>query len=338
MVHIRALFLALFLPALSMADEASPTVSSALKDHILPGYGRLAEQAQALAGTADANCDANSTALRLAYHQTFDAWVAVSHLRFGPSEQHNRAFALAFWPDTRGKTPKALNGLIASEDPAARDAETFKQVSIAARGLYALEYLLYDPTLSVADTADYRCALIQTMTRDIAALAGEMRDDWQKGYAAKLATPSREGPYQSDAEGVQELFKALYTGLIFTRDMRLGRPLGSFDKPRPKRAEAWRSERSLRHVEISLLALRDLAGILATDHPGIAGHLDAAFGYALETANGIESPTFANITEVQGWFELDTLRQSLEAVSEILIEELAPALAVTEGFNALDGD
>ncbi|HBR37591.1 MAG TPA: peptidase M75, partial [Sulfitobacter pontiacus] len=53
----------------------------------------------------------------------FDAWIAVSHLRFGPSETDNRAFALAFWPDSRGATPKTLAGLITDADPVGRDPQ-----------------------------------------------------------------------------------------------------------------------------------------------------------------------------------------------------------------------
>jgi len=33
-----------------------------------------------------------------AYHVAFDAWMSVSHLRFGPSEADDRAFAIAFYP------------------------------------------------------------------------------------------------------------------------------------------------------------------------------------------------------------------------------------------------
>ncbi len=41
-----------------------------------------------------------------AYHAAFDAWIKTSHLRFGPSEVNDRAFALAFWPDSRGQYPR----------------------------------------------------------------------------------------------------------------------------------------------------------------------------------------------------------------------------------------
>ncbi|MCB1403259.1 MAG: signal peptidase, partial [Rhodobacteraceae bacterium] len=61
----------------------------------------------------------------------------------GPSE--TGALSIAFWPDDRGFTARTLAGLIAAEDPIAGDPAGYGEVSIAARGLFALEMLLYDP-------------------------------------------------------------------------------------------------------------------------------------------------------------------------------------------------
>jgi predicted lipoprotein len=99
--------------------------------------------------------------------------------------------------------------------------------------------------------------------KDIENATAKIHADWKNHYAARLTSPSDTGPYRSHHEAVQELFKALSTGLQFTSDTRLGRPLGTFDRPRPRRAEVWRSGRSSRHVKISLSALHDLAVRLA---------------------------------------------------------------------------
>ena len=122
-----------------------------------------------LAEAAEAGCAPVSDALRRAYHRAFDAWITVSHLRFGPAETEDRAFALAFWPDGRGKTPKTLGTLIDGSDPVVATPEEFRTVSVAARGFYALEFLLYDQAFGGRGDADYRCALIRAMTADIAA-------------------------------------------------------------------------------------------------------------------------------------------------------------------------
>ncbi|MDP2520315.1 imelysin family protein [Shimia thalassica] len=338
MTKLRAIVLAFVMPTLAHAEGSSPIIQAVVQDHILPRYETFANEATKLADAAQSDCRVSSAPLKASFNATFDAWIGVSHLRFGPSEQDNRAFALAFWPDSRNKTPKSLTRFLVDGDPAGLSAEAYQEVSIAARGLYALEFLLFDDVVSTIGDPQYHCTLVQTVTQDIANNARAISTDWDNTYANLMMHPSESGPYRTDTEALQEAFQALYTGVEFTKDTRLGRPLGSFNKPRPKRAEAWRSGRSLRNVEVSLTSLRDLASVISADHPGLAARLDNAFIYALDIAATQDDPTFANIADVQGWFEVDTLRQSLEAVREILADELALALEVTEGFNALDGD
>lgn len=86
---------------------------------ILPGFETLAIRSEDLARISSFDCSASSISLRSAYAAAFDAWLAVSHLSFGPATNDDRAYALAFWPDTRGTTPKVLRDLIRKNDPIA---------------------------------------------------------------------------------------------------------------------------------------------------------------------------------------------------------------------------
>ncbi|MFT4743977.1 MAG: putative lipoprotein [Ascidiaceihabitans sp.] len=336
---MRQLILALaatILPLSAMAENA--VTAGIVNNHILPRFERLAEASNTLSRAAATDCTAASVPLRAAYADAFDAWVAASHLRFGPTEVGDRSFAIAFWPDSRGATPKALNRLIADQDPIAKNADDYAAVSIAARGFYALEFLLYDATLSTAGDDQYRCALIQTIAADTAAMASAISDDWGDEYAARLLHPTAQGTYRSDDEVRRELLKALSTGLQFTTETRLGRPLGTFDKPRPKRAEAWRSDRSARHVTLSLQTLKDLAGRLADDNVGLANDLDAAFDDALTRLADLNDPTFASVADPQRRIKIEVIQQSVESIRVIVRDQLGPELGVDAGFNALDGD
>ncbi|MEY8841165.1 imelysin family protein [Cribrihabitans sp. XS_ASV171] len=330
---LRAALLALLLPCAVLAAPAD-TVRATVEGHILPRINAFAQQAQALRDAAQADC----TALRPAFTDAFDAWISMSHLRFGPTETGERGFALAFWPDTRGFTPRALAGLIEAEDPAVEDPDSFAQVSIAARGFYALEFLLYDATLSTLGPDAYRCTLLRAITADIARLADAIRADWTPGFARAMTQPSEEGRYRTDEEAIRELYKALDAGLQFTADTRLGRPLGSFDQPRPNRAEARRSGRSLHHVTLSLAALRDLAAYLAQDHPQAAREVDAAFARALDRAATLDDPSFAGVAEPAARLRVEALQQAVQDIRDTATTALAPALGVDAGFNSLDGD
>ena len=135
-------------------------------------------------------------------------------------------------------------------------------------------------------------------------------------------------------EAARQVFTALSTGLEFTGDTRLGRPLGSYDRPRPKRAEARRSGRSLRHVQLSLAALRPLAAELS----GGDAALDALFARAMDSAARLDDPVFAGVAEPQKRFHIEALQQQITDIRTHLSTVTGPQLGVAAGFNALDGD
>lgn len=319
----------------ALADQA--LVDQALDDHVLPTFDVLAESASTLSEVAAIHCEPEKAELRGAFSDAFDAWVRASHIRVGPSEEEERAYALAFWPDTKGFTSKALNSLIRDADPIVFNPEEYATLSIAARGFYAMEFLLFDPAYQVEETAEYRCDLTRAIASEINRNATAIKWGWQ-AFQDGLRLPSDKGPYKTDEEALREVFKALHTGLQFTSDARLGRPLGTFDRPRPQRAEARRSARSARHVELSLLATYDLAMILAKDHPLIAQDLGLAYDRAVELVRDIEDPDFSGVADPMGRFRVEVVQQAVDRIREIVTFELAPALGVTAGFNALDGD
>lgn len=334
MFRTFALFVALVLPVQAMAGQAD----SILDEHVLPGFSELATSSLDLARAAKVDCSATSGGLKAAYADAFDAWIGVSHLRFGPTETENRGFALAFWPDSRSSTPKILTALIGDMDPVVADREAFQSVSIAGRGFYALEYLLYDDRISALGDANYRCALIQAIAVDIAETSLAMDRDWKDHYAAMMRTPREDGVYRTKAEVLQEFYKALDTGLQINADLRLGRPLGTFDKPRPKRAEAHRSARSLRHVQVSLNGLRELAGLLAVGDEDLSQSLSAGFESALNKVAGLDDPDFSGVVTPSGRFRIEALQQAVQDIRTEVTQSLGPALGVSAGFNSLDGD
>jgi uncharacterized protein len=334
---LRALvILALLGPWSANASEKSTMIETIVSDHILRGFSNLAVETRALKLAADTDCSADSAMLRAAWHQAFEAWISVSHLRFGPTETNDRAFALAFWPDPRGFTPHSLQSLIDDLDPIVNSVTAYNEVSIAARGFYALEFLLYDPRISTWGDAAYRCSLVQIIAADIDTNAMAILSDWTDRYAAEFSNPG--GIYRSEDEALQELFKSLTTGLQFTSDTRLGRPMGSLERPRPKRAETWRSERSLHNVTVSLTSLRELAVLLSAPTPELSARFASGFDKALKKARQLDDPVFAGIANPQGRFRVEALQQSIDDIRTLAASELGPTLGVAAGFNALDGD
>ena len=330
MLRPLILTLALALSALAAPPSARADVAEVVQNHALPGYAALAEAASALDAAAQADCA--PAALAPAWNATFDAWMAVQHLHLGPIEEAGRGLAIHFWPDPKGRGRAAQRALLAA-DPATLTPETFADQSVAARGLMALERLLFPGADALqGDT----CSLIRLTTSDLARTTAEISSLWQQGFATSLTTAGEPGNprFLSQAEARQALLTQLTTGLEQLADQRLGRPLGSFDKPRPDLAEAHASARSLRNVTLSLQALRDLTVNLAPDSPKSR----AAFDTALARATALNDPALAGVADPAGRLRIEILQQSIRATRDAVLAELPPQLGVGVGFNALDGD
>lgn len=322
-MRLTAVFALIALPA--VAD-----VPDVLGRHVASAYATLETETAALAAVAAADC--TPEALRPAYHAAYDAWIGAAHIAFGPVEDQGLAPAMAFWPDTRSTVPKTLARLSEEQDPAVQDALAFAEVSVAAQGFTALERMLYEPQ----PQSGYACALTRAIATGLARKAARLNAAWPD-FSALMATAGAEGNsrFQSEAEVQRALYTALLSGLEFVHDQRLGRPLGTFDRPRPERAEAYRSKRSLRHVVLSLEALEDLATRLAAaDIP----QTRAAFAKARAQTRALDDPGFQGVAEPQGRIRVEALQNTVREVQEAVAEEIGARLGISAGFNSLDGD
>ncbi|WP_050525896.1 imelysin family protein [Pseudorhodobacter aquimaris] len=321
---IRALALSLCLATPALAD-----FPETVRDHILPGYAGLATATQDLADVSAQSCDPQD--LRPAYHAAFDAWMGVQHLRFGPVEQGGLGLAIAYWPDPKGSGRRAQMAILTGDADVLEPAR-FAEQSVAARGLFALERLLYPNAELPADP----CPLIRATTADLARIAGVVYAGWEDGYAETLLTAGEAGntTYLTRPEARQALFTQLATALEFTDDTRLGRPLGSFTRPRPERAEALASGRPLRNILLSLQAQRAMVETLTPDAP----HTIAAFDHAIAVGEALDDPLLAGVAEPESRLKVEILQQAIEALRQTVLSELGPELDVGIGFNAADGD
>ncbi|MEM1237157.1 MAG: imelysin family protein [Pseudomonadota bacterium] len=317
--------------------ELASAVTQAVDTHVVPGFAALNVEAAELQAAAAANCAPDDPALRAAWNDAFDAWLGVSHLRFGPTEVEERGFALAFWPDTRGATPRSLTVLITDQDPIGTNAEAYADMSVAARGFHAMEFLLYDDQLSVPDEAGYHCQLVQTVAGDIANVAASLEADWTE-YGEALKSPGADSDFRTSEEAARALFGSLSTGLQFNYEARLGRPMGTFDRPRPTRAENRRSERSLRNVAVSTAAQRELALAFTEEGSDLNVELTELFDITLDLAAKLDDPAFAGVAQPIGRIRVEAIQTSINAIREAVALRLGASLGIAAGFNALDGD
>lgn len=325
----------LVLPVPAMADPAS-VLSNAVQGYIQPGFADLATSSAQMATTAEAHCAASDPELRTAFGAAWDDWIEMSHLRFGPTEVDNRAFALGFWPDSRGAIPKTLARLVADGDPAVNDPAEFAQISVAARGFTAMEFLLFDPAF--AEDSPYLCDLRQAVAQDIAATTAAISDDWSGAYGAAFLSYGPDSSMRDETESLRALYGAIVTGLEFTKDARLGRPMGTFDRPRPTRAEAWRSGRTVRHIRLSLEGTAALADVLAGEETEVAAGMAAEYDRARLAIDRLQDPVLADVTEPSGWLRAEVVSQTVAGASLGVQNGIGVYYDLSAGFNALDGD
>lgn len=298
-------------------------------------YQNFALQARTLANDASENC--TSASLKPIYHNAFDAWIAASVIQFGPIDDIGGPLNIAFWPDKKGFTAKTLKRLITDNDPAIRNAAQFAEVSIAAKGFFALEYLLFEPNFNDYSRDDTACALVQAITKDIVEKADHMDMSWQTGFAQVVLTAGEAGNmvFLTKKEAAQSYLTSTISALEFIEVARLARPLGALGRPRPKRAEAWRSGRPIRNIKISLETIERLVIALADGQAPIA---EEELSNALDFISTFEDKSLQSISQTATRFKAESLLQMVRSIKEATTEELSHHLGVATGFNALDGD
>jgi predicted lipoprotein len=318
----------------------------ALNAHVLPGFERLEAAAARLDAAAEAACSGEGPIDRgpidAAYAETFDAWARIQHIRFGPAEEDSDGFAIEFWPDTKGSTPRALAAMIAAEDPVVDDPAAFARVSVAARGLMALDQLLFDPKAAPVEAGGYRCRLLVAITGDLAATTARVLARWRDPWGGMLTTAgAADNPvYLAPDESTRALYSALVDGLQADIDLRLGRPLGTLGRPQPRRAEAWRSERSLPNIVASMEGMRALFETVFAPAIGEeeARPVRSAFASAATAAGNVAAPVDVEVTTPQGRIHVEALQGALRRVRTEVESHVGPVVGVTSGFNAMDGD
>lgn len=320
---------------LALALFTSPAFSDtteAVGNRILPGLAGFADATDALNDVAQTNCTPD--ALKGPYNAAFDAWMRIADVRLGPSEE--RALSISFWPDKRGFTQSKLTELIAEKDPIVAEPEDFAEISIAARGFFALERMLYDPEFANYGEDSYSCSLTRAIARDLATQAAALDAAWQD-FAPTLLNPGADNntTYLDESEAVRAIYTQAMSSLELTADTRLGRPLGEPARPRPTRAEAWRSGRSLTNVMLATEAAYNLAVDLADwDMPESA----AAMERVRKAADEIEDPSFQNIDDLVKRLKLEILQQEIDGLENALEVEFGARLGIQPGFNSSDGD
>lgn len=341
------------LTAPSIADDTKLNVS-VVDQYIVPTYRQLAIKTSTLKQQATRFCRNPSAEqyqiLLDSYHGAMSGWQDAQLIRFGPIEFLLRGNRYQLWPDKRGQVAKHLRRLILKQDPAALERERFVPSSVAVQGFSALEQQLFakqgwqifaNPT-----DGSYRCDLVKTIALNIEIMSKGLVYDWVDGeeqHRQYILTASKGNDfYESDREVSSKILNNLYTQLQFIVDQKLDRPLGSsLQKARGKRAESWRSRRSLENIKHNLNSVRVVyqLGIkpLLKDIP-MALKIESEFDLSLSALTKIKRPLYSAATDAEERTAVLILRTHVNQLKQIFSGSLPTAVNLPLGFNSLDGD
>lgn len=326
------------------------------QQYVRPAMADFAVKTAALHGALDAWCKnegrTDVTPVRQAFAHTVQAWAGIEFLRFGPLVQENRYEKLAFWPDPRGVVQRQVLALLAAQDPAALKPDALASRSVAMQGLPALEYVLYDTPGLISDSSPktavnpYACHYAVAVASNVLVIAGELQQAWSdKGrFGQEFTSPSATNPlYRNQQEVAAEAVKALSTGLEFARNVKLVPALAdSSMKSRAKQAAWWRSNMTIPTLIASIQGVNAFYEAGGYQYPptevwvgtSFTGELQAA----VKTLKGLDQPWLELVMNDASWKQLSLVSLVLKNAKNIVDQHIAPALGVTIGFNALDGD
>ena len=331
----------------SATPDWSRSNLAAVDEHMVPRYQRLAEATVELKGRVKGLCEAPDDRgldrAREGFHTSMDAWQGIQHIRFGPVEMYLRHHRFQLWPDKHNTGSKQLRGLLAEEQPAVLEPERFRSLSVAVQGLSVLERLLFAEQVDGAAFAGYRCRLAGAVAANLAAMAEGIVAQWPTWRRTIETAEGGNDEFDSDREVAARLLNNLHTQLQAVVELKLARPLGKPGaKAKPRRAESWRSRRSLRNIAINLEAVEALyrnvfAPRLAPDDD-VDRAITAAFTEARAAAVAIDRPLYDIVRDADYRPALERLRTSAAHLRRTVAERLPPAIDIPLGFNSLDGD
>lgn len=327
-------------------DTLRREVLAHLADEVIdPAHESLSVEATGLVDAVSSACGGGDLeAARAAWRAVRAGWSVTAAFAFGPVVEQMQVGPLDFWP-VRGDTIEAK----ISAAPATIDAAYIDSLGTSAKGLPALEYLLFAGPLAPASP---RCAYAVALARDIERRVGEVASAWHDGHAEALRTAGHgSAVYTSEKAGLDAVVNATIENLYRMVKDKLDRPLGNLtgSAPDPAISESVFSGDGRVDLEHNLGGFERVylgADLESGGDPGL-GALVAARDPALDerivAQLALARASLAAIADLEVALVDDrgavqTARDELDALRRLIKLDVASALGVTLSLSDNDGD
>ena len=313
---------------------------------IQPAYRDLAKQSQLLLATITEHCPTDDDASRTQWRNTMASWQRIQAIQFGPIRDLNLAWEIQFWPDKKNLVARKNRSLLQEEQ--AITLERLQKASVASRGLWSLEYLLFDAQTKTLSTPQRRCQLQAAAAENLASVTQQLSAAWDEKYAAVLTTPGETNDdFPASGNAIAAIIDSYLTHLEIIKGRKLAPALGINNRAKrsnPYLLESWRSQHSLTNLRLNLEALQRLMHqggledfLMAKQQPQLAAEINAHLQQLLEKLPAAEAGLFTLIKE-QDVDAITAVYQQLPELIALFKRELPGKLDLQMGFNSNDGD
>ena len=334
----------------ALPDSDYAALAKAVIDQVVvPAHVEHARAMRRLGPPIERHCMGDSAvdvaAVRAAFGEAMDAWQRVWPFGLGPVMHGAGRARIAFWPGRPGSAARQMRKVLRTRDESLLDPGQLAGKSVAVKDLQALERLLFDVPRDA-----YTCGLAGAIARYQSNLAEEIVHEWTKedGFRqAVIAAGAASDEYADDAEAARDVMRVLSESLDAIIAQKLEAPLGeSAAKAKPKRAESWRSEHSMRNIVANIASIRALVETsggfadLVTAHgeSELADSLRSGFADAESKARAVVEPLRDAVAVPGERAKVLELLRSLRALRAQVTGPLSRATGLLVGFNSQDGD
>lgn len=330
------------LPSHIWAANPEPEIDhAAIADRVLKVLERqfsdFRDKSASLADVSATYCQgtAPKEAVETALSATWLAWAPLDAYQFGPIEAQAAALTVNFFPDKKNFVGRALTSVLKRPDAEQADPAVIAQSSAGTQGLPAIERLLFEDLRT--------CPALVGVSGNLARIGTDLYDGWfgVDGWSDLVKNAGPDNPvYLSHREFTRQMYTALGFSIQRLREHRIGRPLGTYERSFPKRAEAWRLGIT------NEIMIAQLAGITEIVKLGFAG---AVFNPSRAWIEKVVSDTQARVRTIGAplpialddptmRIRVESLQGKLSYLQLQLDQDIGPGLGVETGFSAGDGD
>jgi predicted lipoprotein len=334
-------------PACRRPPRREEVLDALVREVMAPELDRVVRASADLTGAAARLAEAPGAReleqARVAWKRAALSWKRVSVYRDGPLTDTSALVRAAYWPARREGIDEILRGSPAI-DPAFLDRQ-----GADLKGLYGLEYLLFDPEGGEGALARFSGEQGRRSRDYVRACAGEVRALGERAaqgfglggadYARALSHAPQEGINRVVSQMIQSI-----EGYV-TQRLALVLWLGSLKRLRRVDVEGGPGRIST-DIAVALLESSErlysgsktggLASLARHTAPKIHERVQGAFGTAISTAKGLGGP-LEDVVESHR-HKVEMLMASIKALEIALKSDLASALGVTLDFASGDAD